>query len=138
MNPMLKRINHTGIIVEDIGAAITKFSRLGFSASPIRILEESGLKTAHLSMAGQDIELIAYLSEAPCFGRDVMGPQKGLNHIAFEVENLDKAIEWAGKMGQKLMKGVPTRGSKGNVAFFEPDENDGILIEFCETAKNGG
>jgi len=110
---------------------------LGFRASPIRILEKSGLKTAHLSMAGQDIELIAYLSEAPCFGRDVMGNQKGLNHIAFEVENLDKAIEWAEKTGQKLMEGFPTRGSKGNVAFFEPDTNDGLLIEFCETAKNG-
>ena len=134
---MLKRINHTGIIVENIDAAITKFSRLGFNASPIRVLGKSGLKTAHLSLAGQDIELIAYLNEDPSFGRDVMGNKRGLNHIAFEVENLDKAIEWAGKMGQKLMKGFPTQGSKGRIAFFEPDANDGVLIEFCETAENG-
>jgi len=135
---MLKRINHTGIIVEDIDRAIADFSRLGFSASPIHILEKSGLKTAHLSMAGQDIEIISYLNEAPSFGRDVMGNKKGLNHIAFEVENINEAIEWAEKSGKKLMKGFPAQGSKGRIAFFEPDANDGVLIEFCETAENKG
>lgn len=135
---MLKSIDHIGIIVEDIEKAVAKFSRIGFSASPIRILGETGLKTAHLSMAGQDIEVISYLNEAPSFGREVMGNKRGLNHIAFEVENMLESIEWAEKMGGKLMKGFPTQGSKGKVAFFEPDVNDEVLIEFCESSKNGG
>lgn len=135
---MIRNISHVGIIVEDMDEAVKKFTKMGFNVSSTRILGKAGLQVAHLSIADQEIELIAYLDASPSFGREVMGNRKGLNHLAFEVENLDDAIEWIEKLGKKLMKGFPTLGSNGRIAFFEPEMNDNLLIELCEAVKDAG
>ena len=55
-----------------------------------------------------------------------------INHLCFEVNDLEAAIGVFQKNGAKLAEGCPTSGAHGRVAFFHPDTTEGILIELCE------
>ena len=81
--------------------------------------------------------LIEFVSFSPDKGWDpihtVVRAQKGaLNHICFEVDDLNASIKDFEKNGARLLEGSPMAGAHGRVAFFHPETTEGILIELCE------
>ncbi len=67
-------------------------------------------------------------------GRDVVRSQKGaLNHLCFEVEDMQDSIQNFQKNGAKLVEGFPKIGGHGRiVAFFHPETTEGVLIEISQ------
>jgi len=135
---VLRKIDHIGVIVEDLEEAISHYTSMGFERGPIQRLEGVGIEVTHVTMKDYKIELISYLGKGPSFGRDVMGDRLGLNHISFEVEDIGQAVTWMESKGNRLKEGFPTRGSEGIVAFFEPNPNDEVLIEVHESFHKDG
>jgi len=135
---VLKKIDHIGVIVEDLEEAISHYTQMGFESGPVHRLEGVGIAVSHIMMHDHKVELISYLKEGPSFGREVMGERLGLNHVSFEVENIEEAISWLKSQGNRLKDGFPTRGSEGMVAFFDPNPNDGVLIEIHESFHADG
>ena len=56
----------------------------------------------------------------------------GINHLCFEVDNLEATIRDFEKSGARLIEGSVKPGAHGRVAFFHPDTTEGVLIELCE------
>ncbi len=126
------RIDHIGIIVENLDDTVKLFERL-FDVKPVNIKEmpEVGLKIAHINAANISIELLQYTGSGDCFAKRVMGSETGVNHFSASVKDVDAAIEDFKNKGLKVMEGFPRPGSHGKVAFFDPGTTGGILMEIC-------
>lgn len=128
---MLPRIDHIGVIVADLGAAVDQFSRLlGGLIPKRRDMQEVGLHVAEFQTENLNIELIAYDGDAP-FARAVMGNATGLNHISIQVNNVEDALPNLMAAGLSVQKGFPRSGAHGTVAFFERDLCTSLLFEIC-------
>ncbi|HUV59685.1 MAG TPA: VOC family protein [Desulfatiglandales bacterium] len=130
---MLKKIDHVGILVNEFKQAITKFKGLGFPCTEIKENQESGIRIAFFSIGDTLIELINFTGPA-IEQYPVICEQKGaINHICFEVDDLEASIQDFKKNGAKLLKGYPRAGAHGQIAFFHPETTEGVLIEICQT-----
>ena len=130
----LKKIDHIGIVVEDLQGAMADFSdRLGLECDEQIALEGAGIRMAFYSLGGGQVELIEF--QKPIDGVDpiVTRPGKGVQHLAFQVDDIHGAITEMTKKGMKLVKGFPRKGGHGLVAFFYPIEGWDLLIEICQS-----
>lgn len=131
---MMKKMRHIGVIVEDLERAIKRFEGFGLRCTEVIEREEEGIRIAFFPIGDT---LIEFLSFSPDKGWDpmhtVVRSQKGaINHLCFEVDNLDASIRDFEKNGAKLVEGSPRAGAHGRVAFFYPETTEGVLIELCE------
>jgi methylmalonyl-CoA epimerase len=126
-------IDHIGIIVENLERSTKLFEDLfHLRPSKIRDLPEAGLRVAHLQAQNIEIELIQYTG-VDTFGQKVMGGQRGVNHLSVRVKDMQSALEECAQKGLTVMDGFPRQGSHGQVAFFDPESTQGILLEMCES-----
>src|SRR5262249_8125152 len=133
----LPRIDHIGIIVADLDAAIERFSALLGIASERRDLPEVGLRIAEFHAENIDIELIAYDGSA-ILARRVMGNEPGINHMTVCVDGIEAALERLGAAGFRAQLGFPRRGAHGTIAFLERDPVTGLLFELCAPDRREG
>jgi methylmalonyl-CoA epimerase len=129
---MLKKIRHIGIVVENLERAINKFKAFGLSCSEVMEIKEVGVKIGFFPIGDTLIELLYYTG--PDKGHDsVVRSQKGaINHLCFEVDDLELSIQDFEKNGAKLVNGFPRSGAHGRIAFFYPETTEGVLIEICQ------
>jgi len=132
---MLKKLRHIGIMVEDFEQAVEKFKGFGMQCSEIKEDKKIDLQIAFLSIGDVAIELLHHTK--PDSGDDPMSSivrgQKGaINHLCFEVDDLDAAIREFERKGARMVEGCPRRGAHGRIAFFHPETTDGVLMELCE------
>ena len=124
-------IDHIGIVVADIEAAVERFRPLFGDSEPIRELADYGLRVAMIETANVTIELLQYTGEGDDFARGVMGERLGLNHVSARVDDVPESVEALTAQGFRMMDGFPRPGAHGEVAFFERDETTGLLFEVC-------
>jgi methylmalonyl-CoA/ethylmalonyl-CoA epimerase len=132
---MLKKLNHIGIIVEDLGRVIEKFKGFGLSCTEIKEAQKLGARIGFFPIGDTLIEIICHTGKDK--GDDPMDSvvrrQKGtINHISFEVDDLETSIRDFEKNGAKLVEGCPRQGAHGRIAFFYPETTEGVLIELCQ------
>jgi methylmalonyl-CoA/ethylmalonyl-CoA epimerase len=133
----VKRIEHVGIIVQDVEAS-RKIWEDCFGI-PLEGVEDSPLGTHRLALypIGQSmVELIAGITPESKQARMVAEGKGGLNHICFEVENIDEALAELKAKGVKLLNEVPRIGHAGcRIAFIDPSATDNCLVELAELPK---
>ena len=131
---MIKKVRHIGIKVDNLNRAVKNFEGFGFICNEVQDREETGLRIAFLPVGDTLIELLDYSS-------DIQGDssvqiarrsQGVINHVCFEVEDLEASIKDFEKNGAKLVEGCPRPGAHGRIAFFYPETTEGVLIELCE------
>ncbi len=126
-------IDHIGIIVDDIDETLTRLKALfDLEVDEVKDMPEVGLRVAHIRAKNVQMELLQYSSDEPGFAQEVMGRESGINHISIRVDDIQAAVERMKRAGAKLKEGFPRRGSRGVIAFFEPESTGGILFEICE------
>ena len=124
-------VDHIGIIVEDMEAALGLLDRLfGMKPEEIQEMPDAGIRIAPLRAQNVGIELIQYTRKG-AFGEKVMGARNGVNHLSFRVGNLNTCLKDFRDRGIKVMEGFPRQGSGGAVAFLEPETTGEILLEVC-------
>lgn len=138
----LATIDHTGIAVEEMEAALALYTeRLGFAAVHREIVAEQGAEAAILVLGGARIELVAPLGAGAAAGSALArflarrGP--GLHHIAYRVEDIERALATLSAAGVALIDERPRRGVQGSrVAFLHPSACGGVLTELVEPATH--
>ena len=139
MDEMITKLRHVGYIVKDMDRSLKVFKKLfDVKDEDIRMLtadDTSGAGTfAFIPVGGTELELIQPISD---FFKEMTGdPPEGINHIAFQVKDVEKAVKiMEGKgvhLGYITKDGIfDTGGTK--IAYLDPKDTDGILIELIES-----
>lgn len=124
-------IDHVGILVADLDAALERLKPLFGAPAHVKELADAGLRVAEFHAANVTIELLQYTGEAQ-FARRVMGERLGLNHISARVADVERSLAALVAAGLEPMQGFPRQGAHGRVAFFQPDAVSGLLFEICQ------
>jgi methylmalonyl-CoA/ethylmalonyl-CoA epimerase len=132
---MLKKIRHIGIMGEEFERTVERFKGFGLPCTEVKEVKEIGAKIAFFPIGDTLIEFICHTGpgkEGDTVTRLVREQKGTINHLCFEVDNLEKTIKDFEKNGAKLVEGCPRPGAHGRIAFFHPETTEGVLIELCE------
>lgn len=119
-------IEHIGIKVKDAEASAEFYCKnLGFEISGRHINER--VKIVFIKSENGVVELVQNLN---VYEERTAGI---VDHIAFRVYNIDKAIDRIREAGVKFISDKPMDFGKDKIFFFEGP--DGEKLEFVETGK---
>ena len=128
----IKRIEHVGVVVKDTDASRRLWE--GCFGIPLGGEEENAVrKLALYYVGGSMVELIAGKGADSRHQRLVAEGKGGLNHICFEVEDIDAALAELKEKGIPLLDPVPRIGHAGcRIAFIDPKATENCLIELAQ------
>ena len=131
---MIEKIDHIGIAVRSIKKTSELLSNiLGLKVAGEEIVEEQKVKVAFLPLGDSELELLESTSPEGPIAEFIEKKGEGLQHIAFRVDNIEKALEKLKKEGVSLIDEKPRYGAGGaKIAFLHPKDTNGILIELSE------
>lgn len=131
---MIEKIDHIGIAVRSIEKTSELFSNiLGLKVAGEEIVEEQKVKVAFLPLGDSELELLESTSPEGPIAKFIEKKGEGIQHIAFRVDNIEKALEKLKKEGVRLIDEKPRYGAGGaKIAFLHPKDTNGILIELSE------
>ena len=130
-------IDHIGLAVKDLKVAGEFYGDiLGLERISEETVEEEGVKTAFYKIGQISLELLEPLREDCAVAKHLKTKGEGIQHIAFKVDNVKKAIEELEKKNVWTINEAPRKGACGmSVSFLHPISTHGVLIELVEKAK---
>jgi methylmalonyl-CoA/ethylmalonyl-CoA epimerase len=140
-SPLFTGIDHVGIAVADLDAAIEFYSRVfGMRCVHTEENPEQGVREAMLAVGpgteGGCVQLLAPLTPQSTIAKflDRNGP--GIQQVAYRVEDVDAACEALREQGVRLLYESPRRGTAGSrINFVHPKDAGGVLVELVEPAR---
>ena len=129
---MTGSIHHVGIAVDDLDAAIARWTALfGATLEHRERVEDQGVEAASLRLGDSRIELLAALGPDTPVGKFLAKRGPGVHHVAFEAADLGAELARLNADGVELIDESPRRGMFGlQVAFVHPEATGGVLAEF--------
>jgi methylmalonyl-CoA/ethylmalonyl-CoA epimerase len=126
-------IEHIGIAVSDLEQAIGYYERvLGLECYAIEEVKDQAVKTAFFRIGDTKIELLEPTEPDGPVGKFIEKRGPGVHHIAFAVEDADRALKEAADRGIRLIDKSSRKGAEGmNIGFLHPESTFGVLTEFC-------
>jgi methylmalonyl-CoA/ethylmalonyl-CoA epimerase len=131
------RIDHIGVAVEDLDAAIALHERTyGMEVVHRETVAEQGVEAVLLDVGENHVELLAPLGPETPVGRFLARKGPGLHHVAYQVADIDAALDELRSAGLRLIDESPRTGIRASrVAFLHPSATGGVLTEIVEPAK---
>jgi methylmalonyl-CoA/ethylmalonyl-CoA epimerase len=130
---MVKQVGHIGVLVKNLDEAAKIYQDFfGATLTEVKVVAEQGVKVGMLSFAsGPNIELLEPLPDSRMAG--VLEKRgEGVQHISFDVDNIDQEIASLADKGVELIDSKARRGVEGMVAFLHPKSVGGVLVELCQ------
>ena len=130
------RIDHIGVAVEDIDAAIDLYSgSFEMREQHRETVEEQGVEAVLLEVGDGHVELIRPLSPDSGVGKFIAKNGPGLHHVAYATDDIDSTLGKVRDAGFRLIDREPRVGIRGSrVAFLHPRSTGGVLTELVEPA----
>ena len=131
---MFDRIDHIGVAVEDLDAAIELYKQQFRMAEQYReVVEEQGVEAVLLEIGEGHVELLKPLDPETAVGKFLASRGPGLHHVAYQTSDIDAALEQVRAAGLELIDETPRIGIRGSrVAFLHPKATGGVLTEIVE------
>ncbi|HEX5990806.1 MAG TPA: methylmalonyl-CoA epimerase [Solirubrobacterales bacterium] len=133
---MFGRIDHIGVAVEDIDAAIELYrDSFGMELAHRETVESQGVEAVLLDVGDGHVELLAPLGPDTPVGKYMAKNGASLHHVAYAVDDIDAALEKIAAAGIRLIDSEPRVGIRDSrVAFLHPRSTGGVLTEIVEPA----
>jgi methylmalonyl-CoA/ethylmalonyl-CoA epimerase len=130
------RIDHIGVAVEDIEAAIALYEEsFEMELAHRETVEEQGVEAVLLDVGEGHVELLAPLGPDTPVGKYMAKNGPGLHHVAYAVDDIDSTLERVAGAGLRLIDSKPRVGIRDSrVAFLHPRSTGGVLTEIVEPA----
>jgi methylmalonyl-CoA epimerase len=134
---MLGRIDHVGVAVEDLDAAIHLYAEvLGMPLVHREVVEQQGVEAVLLDVGESHVELLAPLGPDTPVGKFLAKKGPGLHHVAYGVEDIDTTLDALKAAGTRLIDETPRIGIRNSrVAFVHPAATGGVLTEIVQAAE---
>ncbi len=136
---MFGRIDHIGVAVEDIEAAIELYEKSFEMELALReTVEEQGVEAALLNVGEGHVELMAPTGPDTPVGKFLAKRGAGMHHVAYAVDDIDSTLEQLAAAGIELIDAKARVGIGGSrVAFLQPRSTGRVLTEIVEPAEGG-
>ncbi len=140
MTPLLTRIDHVGIAVADLDAAIEFYGRaFGLSVVHEEVNERQGVREAMLAVgdSGSCIQLLAPLTPESTIAKflDRSGP--GIQQVAYGVDDVVATAAALTAAGVRMLYDEPQVGTAGSlVNFCHPKDCGGVLVELVQASPD--
>jgi methylmalonyl-CoA/ethylmalonyl-CoA epimerase len=131
---MFGKIDHIGVAVEDIDAALKLYAEtFEMTVAHRETVDAQGVEAVLLDVGDGHVELMRPLAPDTPVGKflDRKGPK--LHHVAYAVEDIDSTLEKLAEAGIELIDAKARAGIRGSrVAFIQPRSTGGVLTEIVE------
>jgi methylmalonyl-CoA epimerase len=131
------RIDHIGVAVEDLDAAIALYeTTYGMQVVHRETVAQQGVEAVLLDVGENHVELLRPLAEDTPVGRFLAGRGPGLHHVAYQVSDIEAALAQLKGQGARLIDETPRTGIRSSrVAFVHPKSSGGVLTEIVQPAE---
>ncbi len=133
---MFGRIDHIGVAVEDLDAAVTLYrERFGMAQQHRETVEEQGVEAVLLEVGEGHVELLQPLGADTAVGKFLQKNGPGMHHVAYQTDDIESTLRSVRETGLRLIDEEPRTGIRGSkVAFLHPKATGGVLTEIVEPA----
>jgi len=130
----MKKLEHIGIAVRDLEKANALFEKLlGSPHYKVEDVPSEGVRVSFFNVSGIKFELLAATHPDSAISRHIEKRGEGIHHLAFEVDDLEKAISEHESLGFAPINPVPTPGADNKrICFLHPRTTGGVLVELCQ------
>jgi methylmalonyl-CoA/ethylmalonyl-CoA epimerase len=134
---MFAQIDHVGVAVDDLDAAIALHEQTyGLALAHREVVEEQGVEAVLLDVGASHVELLRPLQPDTAVGRFLASRGPGLHHVAYRVGDIDAALDALRGRGVQLIDETPRAGIRASrVAFVHPRSTGGVLTEIVQPAE---
>jgi methylmalonyl-CoA/ethylmalonyl-CoA epimerase len=134
---MFARIDHVGVAVDDLDAAIALHEQTyGLVLAHREVVEAQGVEAVLLDVGESHVELLRPLRPDTAVGRFLASRGPGLHHVAYAVADIVAALEALRAQGMALIDETPRVGIRDSrVAFVHPRSAGGVLTEIVQPAE---
>ncbi len=129
---MLKRIDHIGIIVEDLDSARKFVESLGMELERAAEVPERNVKLAFYRCGDGRIELIEPTTEEARKRRLGEGARARIEHIGVEVDDIARTMEAIRGLGVQLTADQPIAVGPNLNAWTQPESSEGVQYQLVE------
>ncbi|HEX8959290.1 MAG TPA: methylmalonyl-CoA epimerase [Solirubrobacterales bacterium] len=134
---MFGRIDHIGVAVEDVDAAIALYREsFEMELAHRETVESQGVEAVLLDVGEGHVELLRPLGPETPVGKFLARRGPGLHHVAYAVDDIDATLERLAAAGLELIDSEARIGIRGSrVAFLHPRSTGGVLTEIVEPPR---
>ena len=133
---MFGRIDHIGVAVEDLDAALALYGEsFEMELAHRETVESQGVEAVLLDVGEGHVELLRPLGPDTAVGKFLAKSGPGLHHVAYAVDDIDSTLPRLTAAGIRLIDEEPRVGIReSRVAFLHPRSTGGVLTEIVEPA----
>jgi methylmalonyl-CoA epimerase len=130
----LVEIDHVGIAVPDLDAAVEEYRRLlGIEPSHRERVEGQGVEEELFPVGSSFVQLLGALGPDTPVGRSLARRGPGLHHLAYRVDDVAASLAHLRGEGAELIDEQPRHGSRDTlIAFVHPRSMGGVLVELVQ------
>ena len=134
---MFRRVDHIGVAVEDLDAALALYERdYAMELVHREVVDEQGVEAVLLDVGENHVELLRPLGEDTPVGKFLAKRGPGLHHVAYQVPDIEATLAALREAGLRLIDEQPRTGIRNSrVAFLHPASSGGVLTEIVQPAK---
>lgn len=132
---MVSKIDHVGILVDDIAANAAVFEHLGLEIGSVERVSEFGVEIAFIRVGESLVELVEPVDRSGDIASDLEKADGTalLHHVAFRVDDIEATLAALRRSGVALADDEPRSGAGGaKVAFLDQEGANGIRLELVE------
>lgn len=135
---MFGRIDHIGVAVEDLDAAIALYAEsFEMELAHRETVESQGVEAVLLDVGDGHVELLRPLGPDTAVGKFVARKGPGLHHVAYAVDDIDATLVRLAAAGLEMIDNEPRVGIReSRVAFLHPRSTGAVLTEIVEPASH--
>jgi methylmalonyl-CoA/ethylmalonyl-CoA epimerase len=131
----VRRVDHVGVIVDDLDEAARLLEAFGLEAG--EAIDRDDLRVAFFRCGDVSVEIIEPLEAELRRERLGDGVRARIEHVAFEVGDLGRALAALGALG--VRPNAPPLHHAGRSMFWtDPETSDGIMFQFVQHGEGGG
>jgi methylmalonyl-CoA/ethylmalonyl-CoA epimerase len=135
----MRKIEHIGIAVKQIDAAIAQYENL--LATPCykrEYVESENVHTAFFRAGPNKIELLSSDDPDNVINKYIEKKGEGIHHIAYDVPDIIAEMNRLKEEGFQLLQESPKKGADNKwICFIHPKSTHGVLTELCQEIRDG-
>jgi methylmalonyl-CoA/ethylmalonyl-CoA epimerase len=130
---MFRKIDHIGIAVKSLDAALAVYRTLGFEPGEVEEVADQKTRVAMLPVGESRLELLEPTEPDSPIGKFLARRGEGMHHVCLQVADVAAEVARLRSAGVRMIDEAPRPGAGGClVAFVHPTSAGGVLVELSQ------